>query len=114
MEPVPPSEPEKPKRKRVWRVLGWTVVVLIVSANAIYYLSAEPVRRVRASIHVYNSIGFQPRMYSNDHEGLYPPLSPEAGRLMLAPEAVTRDDVNSFYGWFYPGEPGHDRHYNAA
>lgn len=107
MDTPTPSAPEKPKRKRVWKVLRWAGVVLIVLGTAIYYSSIESVRRLFAFIEVDNGLGFFPRIYGQDHEGFYPPLSPQAGRLMYDVESVPRDELLYWVNTAtYPGEPG--------
>jgi hypothetical protein len=106
MDPAPPSVPAKPKRKRVWKVLGWTAVVLTFIGIAIYFFSIEWIRRALSGLDLIYTIGTAARIYAVDHDQLYPPLSPEAGRLMYATETISLDNTTFLAPWFYPGEPG--------
>jgi len=115
MDPAPPTEPAKPKRKRVWKVLGWIVGILIVLAVGVYLLMIEKVKHLFAFIEVYNAIGLQPRIYAQDHDGLYPPLSSEPGRLMYSPDAFASDEIASIlYSFRFPGEPDKDTEVDVA
>ncbi len=99
---------QRKRPKRIWRALGWVLVLLTVAGIAAYYLFAERVRYIFAGVEVYNGIGFHPRLYASDHDGMYPPMSSETGRLMYSPDIVTRDDMYMLTTFRFPGEPDAD------
>lgn len=107
MNPAPPLEFEKPKRKRVWKVLGWIVIAIALVAGLVYFFGIEFYRRVVSSIDFHYNVAFAAQMYANDFDGQYPPLSSEPGRLMYSPEVfIGRDIISYVDSWTYRGEPG--------
>jgi hypothetical protein len=102
-----PDESAKPKRRRIWKTLGTLLVILLALMASIYYVSIEAIRHVFSLMDIDNGIGFYPRMYGQTHDGFYPPLSSEPGRLIYESESISKDDL--LYGLntaFYWGEPG--------
>ncbi|MEK7795588.1 MAG: hypothetical protein AAB353_13715 [Candidatus Hydrogenedentota bacterium] len=68
----------------------WLVVLVVIGAVLVgtFLFARREFYEFAARDFFHNGIGTLPMFYAPDHDGMYPPLSPEAGRLMFTVESV--------------------------
>lgn len=94
------------RHARRW-VIGLMLFLLAVAVALIasFYLLARPALRTAAGFHsFYYGLGASLSMYARDHDGLYPPLSEEPGRLMYPASAIYPRYWGDLSAWTYPGD----------
>ena len=96
------------RSKRRWlRILAFFVAVLTVIGVLAIRAGLPAIRLMGGQLGLRYGLYVLAAAYAQDHEGLYPPLSPEPGRLMYARAAVYpryEADSDALAGlWTYPG-----------
>jgi len=104
------TEPEShpTPRKRRWPLVVLACLVVLAAVAVLAVWRAMPiVHRIGGQLNLRYGLYVLVGINAQDHEGLYPPLSPEPGRLMYPPEVVHpkyEPDSDSLAGlWTYPG-----------
>ncbi len=115
-----PEEPMPPRKRRgCWKKAGIALVVFMAAAGVPVYVFVVPfVRHMNAQLDVYYVCGFALRLYAQEHNGRYPPLSSQPGKLMVDAETLYPEYMEDYEAWTYPGDsmPGtpEEREQNPA
>jgi len=101
-------EEQAPPRKRLgcWKKAGIALFLFLAVAGVLVYVYVVPfVRYVHAQLDVYYGCGFALRLYAQEHNGQYPPLSSEPGKLMVDAETLYPEYMTDYEAWTYRGDP---------
>ena len=101
-----PEEQAPRKGLGCWKKVGIAALLLAALAGIVFYAFALPtIRHVYAQTNVYYMCGFACELYAKEHNGRYPPLSSQPGKLMVDAETLYPEYMEDYEAWTYPGDP---------